>query len=197
MFDIVAKKNEYKQFVEKEYQECLARAEQGGVAQKEAFANMLIILQAYFDDMQESDNSEPYFDVGPIIDFFADEKDVGTEKKNYEIGCFIMALTKYGSTASQACMATGVFLGHKNGSKKTSMKSYDLFRHSGDYEDDMDAEQFINLNARRLRKVIDSAVAEFPDHVRMKKAREAYGLLLQSIEKNLSSEEENYILNFF
>lgn len=188
MFDVEAKKSEYKLLIEKDYQNWIRLAENGEVPQKEAFMNMLIILQAYFEDMHESGEREPYFDVEPIINFFANEKDTKTEQKNYEIGCFVMALTKFGCTARQACMATGQFLGHRNGSPQTSMKGYDLFRHSDDYEDDMDAEHFVSLNAYRLRKVIDSSVAKFPSHVRVKKAKAAYDLLLQVIDENISSE---------
>lgn len=187
MSNLKIRKQEYKETVEKDFNRLVQELDKDVRHPKETYIEMLVTLKTYFDDMRDLDPAEPWFDIEALINVIAGGKDYQTFKQNYQIGCFIEALVKCGSPARQACMATAELLGHRNKSPETSIKAHDLFKRSEKYDKDADAGQFVYMHVYMLRKFLMSVDKEFPDHVRVKKARSAYEVLSRLIDENIAA----------
>lgn len=190
-------KSEYATLLEREYQATVDDLNEGKIQQTEAQLTLLHLLASFFENEKINASAVPWFDLEPLIAMSLGERDYQTYKKNYLIGCFIAGLVFLGSSINQACLATAVFLGHKNGSPETSKKAYALYKSRtlfdkpSEEQKNADADHFIYLNVYRLKKVLDMASKPFPEEKGVKDAKEAYDLLIKKMETFLSEDEKH------
>jgi hypothetical protein len=165
----------------KEYNDFIQKWRRGDIASHKAMAHLCLILQDYLCHISELDENFPDFDISIFYEILQKEtrKKIKVNSAKYNIGCFVEALMRFGSSGNQAFLFTAEFLGNSESKVKSA---YRAFKMEGVYPAEMPIENFLLINAPRLKDffIKDKKISGFP------RANKAFSELHLEIIKVLS-----------
>ncbi len=168
-----------------QYDLVIEKLNNGDIELDNAVLEIFIILKVFFEAVGAKEGKLPFFDLEKILDQIKPSKKEKTSEKNFNLGCFVFMLVRYGSTARQAYITVSKWINSDDFkcSEEKVKKAYEFFLKEGYVEEEDDNICLLNLYRYKVERIIGMANEPFPKMVRGKKAKEAFEMLMRDLEE--------------